>query len=116
MSGIDEHQVSAWRAAAADLGVRVVAPYELLMPGKEAVLCEAHVLDFGTRQGAVALSFPTERRIRHLLRARTDLWFSTLGDSYRTYERKDFIEMLDDWGWYGPADAKPQWFTGRPWS
>ncbi len=24
-------------------------------------------------------------------------------------------ESLDDWGWFGPPDKRPPWFTGAAW-
>jgi hypothetical protein len=25
-------------------------------------------------------------------------------------------EALNDWGWYGPADLRPSWYTGQPYN
>jgi hypothetical protein len=29
------------------------------------------------------------------------------------YERKSFIEALQDWGWFGNASSAPGWYRGR---
>jgi hypothetical protein len=31
--------------------------------------------------------------------------------SFHTYERKVFIEALNDWGWTGEPAAKPEWYS-----
>jgi hypothetical protein len=43
----------AWRQAAADLGIRVVAPFRLETGNGETDLFEAHILDFGGQKGTV---------------------------------------------------------------
>ncbi len=47
----DKDLVNAWLEAASDLGIRVVAPFQLTTPNGEMVWCEAHVLDFGGPNG-----------------------------------------------------------------
>lgn len=39
----------------------------------------------------------------------TDRYVSRIGPMYRQYEREGFIEALSDWGWFGPADGRPDW-------
>jgi hypothetical protein len=46
----------------------------------------------------------------------TQLYVSRLADSYATFDRKLFIETLNDWGWFAQDRAAPHWYTGRPWS
>ncbi|ULG94611.1 hypothetical protein FH584_20195 (plasmid) [Leptospira interrogans] len=37
--------------------------------------------------------------------------FSTLSEPSENeqYSRKDFIELLSDWGWTGDVNLKPEW-------
>jgi hypothetical protein len=48
---MDERISAAWRQAAVDLGIMVVAPFSLAPEGGEAVWFEAHVLEFGGPKG-----------------------------------------------------------------
>jgi hypothetical protein len=32
--------------------------------------------------------------------------------AYEPYRRVDFIEALDDWGWFGAVADAPAWFNG----
>lgn len=44
---------NAWIQAAADLNIRVVAPFTLMASGGESILFEAHILDFGGPKGLI---------------------------------------------------------------
>jgi RNAse (barnase) inhibitor barstar len=110
---IDEAMVQAWREAAADLGIRVVAPFAFITSDGEAIKAEAFVPEFGGPYGAIALSNDLHpyRRIEFAGR-----FFSFLGNTYRSYDRQAFIDMLDDWGWFGEKGKEPDWYTGVTWT
>jgi CMP/dCMP kinase len=110
---IDLKITNAWRNAAADLGIRVVAPFTLMMPGGTTKQFEAHILDFGSPKGAVVAS-PISRADHEPWQP--DVWFSVLGEGYRTYNRQLFIDTLDDWGWHGKVEEQPLWYSGTPWT
>jgi hypothetical protein len=43
----------------------------------------------------------------------TDFYQSGLNpDCYEPYDRRVYIETLEDWGWYGAAPP-PSWFKGQ---
>lgn len=110
---IDLEIVDAWNAAAADLGIRVVAPVLVILRDGSTRKFEAHVLDFGGRAGALAMS----ERSRVPFELMSDgQWCSVLGSSYRLYARDLFSETLDDWQWYGEQGGQPIWYKGKPWS
>jgi len=95
-----------WREAADDLGIEVE-------PFGDAVL----VLGFGSAAGllcAVPETREGELGLRRQAEARGAGW-SVLGASYLSYDRHEFIAMLNDWGWCGDG-APPPWFTHEPWT
>jgi len=102
---------NAWGQAADDLGIRVIAPFSLKLPGGDVLLAEAHILDFGKQGGAIALS--EKNRLDNEFR-RLNRWCSVLSELYQTYERELFIETLDDWMWFGERGGEPSWYTGTP--
>jgi hypothetical protein len=111
---IDDDMSAAWREAGRRLGVRVIAPHVLRLPDRKTVDVEAFLPDFGGPLGAVVVSLADEPRCR---RARaSDSFVSQLAVSYRTFDEELFRETLDDWGWFGPVDRHPAWYTGKPWS
>ena len=111
----------AWRKASADLGIRVEAPYEL--PDQSGHLCRfaAFVPDFGSPTGALVLVVrpPTFDHdvTAELCAKQHGLWFSCLNaDVYADYHRQEFIDILDDWQYFGAEERKPAWYTGTTWT
>ncbi len=78
----------------------------------EIITYEAHVLDFGGPQGSVVGVLDDKLGD---CRAGQGYYYSNLAPSYRRYERKHFIDTLNDWGWYGPTGLQPSWYTGKSW-
>src|ERR1700689_410781 len=110
---VDDAISRAWLEAAKDLGIRVSAPFAVQVPGHEPINYEAHIVDFGGPKGAVVgvLSDKLDD-----CRATQGYYYSNLSPSYRDYGRQHFIETLNDWGWSGPAELRPAWYTGKSWS
>ena len=110
---VDEAISQAWLQAGADLGIRATAPFTLHVSDLEAITYEAHVLDFGGPKGTVT-GVLDDKLID--CRSVQGYYWSNLAPSYRSYKRKCFIETLNDWGWFGPSELRPSWYTGKPWS
>jgi hypothetical protein len=106
---IDEKLVAAWRSAAEDLRLQLVAPYLLDNGDGELVWVEGYLPDFGSRNGMV---FTALKRGK----ISTKLYQSQISASYDTYDRNLFIDTLNDWGWFGQPDTAPNWYTGAVWS
>ena len=110
----DEAKVTAaFREAGLQLGVEVVAPFQLPHPERHT-LCIAHLPHFSRRLGIVVLptrppSFETDNQ----LRAHVEM----LGYSpsfvnvtvYQKFERDLFIDTLREWGFTGPTEKRPSW-------
>jgi hypothetical protein len=96
-----EHE--AWAKAATELGIDVVTPFFLSAVGIEYV---ALIRDFGRGTGTVVLAFGSENVAVGVDAAKEAGYYcSTLNAAvYSSYDRALFIEMLDDWGWYGDPD------------
>lgn len=103
----------AWRQAAADLGIRVVAPFGLPTESGETEWFEAHILDFGGPKGTVVADQDGRLDDR---RRRLGYYAPNLFPTYRTYARQHLIDTLNDWGWFGERGKEPPWYTGKPWS
>jgi hypothetical protein len=109
----DDAISQAWREAGTDLGIRVIAPFQINIDGGEVVI-EACILDFGKFKGTVALSKMTSHHQKAL--AEIGYFTSILFPTYRSYSREHFIDTLNDWQWLGRPEEKPVWYTGKPWS
>ena len=110
MTEIEAKVVAAWREAAADLGFLFTSPYVLTLPDGSRQEHLGLVHHFGRRVGTLisVLHEPSEH-FRHP--PGDDYFWSILGPCYRHYRRDDIIETLGDWGYFGPAASRPEWYT-----
>jgi hypothetical protein len=104
---------NAWIQAAADLKIRVVAPFTLATIDGKSMLFEAHILDFGGPKGLIVGNEESEFGGA---RKACGYYYSNLYSGYRRYDRQLFIDTLNDWGWFGGKGVEPTWYTGKPWS
>ena len=111
---LDREMSAAWQEASAHLSVRVVAPYSLQLPDGMTVEVEAFLPDFGGPHGAIAVALADDDRGRLVASAKQ--FGSRLAATYRTFDRDRFRDTLDDWGWYGSAGDRPEWYTGKAWT
>jgi hypothetical protein len=106
----------AWREAAHDLGLLITTPYVLATAGEAPVRFIALIRHFGSEAGTLITTLtadtPAVRRV-----ANSATYFVSLlnAESYSRYDRKKFIDTLNDWRYFG-ADPPPPWYSGEPWS
>ncbi|MFI5057322.1 MAG: hypothetical protein ACHQLQ_03985 [Candidatus Acidiferrales bacterium] len=111
---LDERISAAWLNAAADLGIRVVAPFPVMVSTGESLLYEAHIVDFGGPKGMV-VGLPDRDHIGDVRRSH-GYGSSDLFPVYRQYNRDLFIDTLNDWQWFGQKGEQPSWYTGKKWA
>jgi hypothetical protein len=104
----------SWAVAARDLGIRVMIDDPRLRSdqGHQFPLV-AVIPDFGGGSGTAIL--PETNAEAAALATQQGYGYTSLGSSYETYVRADFIDALNDWQWTGEGDA-PSWYTGEPWT
>jgi hypothetical protein len=110
--------VRAWHRAAEDLGISVVAPYQVAdQQSQTAVDSVAWVESFGSARGAVVVGrhYPREP-IKSIAKAHGQFCSFIDEESYAEYDRDLFVATLNDWGWYGDPDETPEWYTGESWT
>ena len=110
---MDAQISAAWREAANDLGIRLLAPFKLVIESGKAEWFDAYILDFGGPKATVAVG---QDGVPDDPGAALGYYASNLFPKYRTYARQFFIDTLNDWGWFGEAGKEPSWYTGEPWS
>ncbi len=113
MTELEERVCSAWRQACADLGVQFSAPFVATATDGLSHAYLGLVHNFGGTRGTLICM--TDGECPKLpMDSTTGYYLSLLGESYAVYERQLFVDTLNDWGWCGPADQRPPWFTGEP--
>lgn len=108
----------AWRRAATDLGIDVVAPYEVVdeTTGVSARAL-AFVPRFGSQAGTLVISSAASNLGCSTWARDRGAFLSIVNEgAYADYDREVFVDTLNDWGWFGDAQRAPAWFTGRPWT
>ena len=107
--------VAAWREAAADLAIRFTSPFVITSADGLSYEHLGLVHQFGRRVGALisVLHEPSEQIPRP---AGDDYFWSILGPGYGRYERKVFIETLDDWQFFGSKAERPSWYSAASWT
>ena len=106
---------AAWQEAAADLGLRLTAPFIVVDPGDGAVYEVLALLhDFGAARGTLIVASGDPTPVPPA-KARRGYFFSKLEPAYAHYDRQLWLETLEDWRWCGAGDP-PAWYTGQnPW-
>jgi len=108
---------AAWRQAAADLDIRVVAPFAVADSNGLAIRCVAFVADFGSPRGMLVRSpsAPSDNDARYLEFSGAGVICSLARDTFGRYERHEWIDLLEGLRWYGAANP-PSWYTATsPW-
>ncbi len=108
---------TAWREAATDLGLSVVAPFTLSDAGGQPLAeCVALVRGFGSTNGVVLLD-PASGEDEVRAAESSDYFVSRINASaYSVYDRALFEDTLNDWGWFGSQADRPAWYTGHSWT
>jgi hypothetical protein len=73
------------------------------------------VENFGSQKGIIIMSIFK----MHGLKAIKENGFSFSALSFKTYsiyDRKLFIDKLNDWGYFGDLSETPEWYSGQPWT
>ena len=112
MSAGERAVAAAWRAAAADLGIAVVAPFTLTTSHGAAYSFPALVQGFGTPSGTLICVQERQSALRELVEQNGYRCVGLCTDDYTEYHRELFVWLLDDFEWVGPASKRPAWHAG----
>jgi len=83
----------------------------------DGIECVALVEDFGSSHGTIVLGRHIAPGLARSTAKAQGRYVSLIDEvSYSSYDRKLFIETLNDWGWYGEPGEAPSWYTGEAWS
>jgi hypothetical protein len=108
---LEDRLVAIWREASRDLGLRLEAPFTLLLVSGATVVARLLVRDFGAVNGMLILTDHSHVRSNADDVVAAGFGYSTLSEPApdEQYDRESVVEMLQDWGWSGPEDRRPSW-------
>lgn len=107
----DDALINAWKLAALELGLEIICPFKINTENG-IVSYPILVKHFGGKRGTIIarheqfMDFPMPKH--------KDYYFSAVSsDYYLNFNKKLFIETLEDWGFYGNKETKPHWYIGH---
>ena len=75
------------------------------------------VRHFGSKLGTLIFSEsedPSTRECEEL--QGMGYFYSLLFEWYREFDEQLFKDTLDDWGFFGDEQERPDWYSGAPWT
>ena len=102
-----------WKKVGEDLGLRVEAPFNLILEGGIELDFEALIVDFGAPKGMlITTDFSKVEKIDDQLRE-MGYGFSIMShpSQDRLHDSEGFKYVLLDWGWSGDPNREPQWLS-----
>jgi hypothetical protein len=114
---LDYQLAAAWRTASVELGVRVIAPFELQV-GDRVFRYAALVAGFGTSAGVLLRAMPDKfhpDQCGAIWSAAEEAGYTAANVSPRLcqFDRKEFERDLNMYGWFGPPAECPAWYVGQ---
>jgi len=107
----DNALIKAWKFAAQELGLEIISPLKMNTENVE-VNYPVLIKNFGGKKGTIIARhalFMDSPMSKH-----KDYYFSAVNaDYYSEYNRENFIDTLEDWGYYGDKASKPEWYNGN---
>jgi hypothetical protein len=105
-------EVAFWRMVADDLGIDIVAPFELALSDGSRLRVAALVKDFGPPSGMlVAFDYGTLKPYAKEVVESGYGYSAQLGNSPGGYNRATMVDVLKDWGWSGAEEKRPSWLN-----
>ena len=102
-----------WMVAAKDLGLEIIAPFDVDLSDGVRLKADFLVKNFGGSSGTLVVTSyenvePHVQRLQSL-----GYGFSVLDEPKdernQAYCREGMIDVLSDWGWTGPKANRPHW-------
>jgi len=110
--------LTEWESARDDLGIEIVAPFEVTLSETVKVRVAFLVKNFGGEKGTVVVKDFSLIRPYQALLSDSGYGWSVLEEPSQenAYDREVFVDMLSEWEWTGDSDKKPKWIreVGEP--
>lgn len=108
MTAKDKLVTEAFLTAGRDLGIEVVAPFDVIVDGQTYRFL-AFLPHFGGAKGMAVAAGPADSALYRAAQGAGHYVSFINTDLYNTYDQKHFVDTLSDWGYHGPAEGRPAW-------
>ena len=110
-----EKMILAWTTAQLDLNIEIETPFILKTKGDKEIKFDLLIKGFGSKKGTLIIT--TDDMTEFNTPEAHGYYCSALNPiGYSKYDRENFIDTLNDWGYYGDISNKPDWYTGESWT
>lgn len=99
----------AWQITADDLKLSVSFPWK-----QNEYELGILIRDFGSKKGTIVTGLNTNLDFKKV--EKEGYYYSQLGQGYEKYEKSLYIDTLNDWGYFGDNENRPDWYNGKPWT
>ncbi len=104
---------NTFNQASADLGFEIISPF-ILESGSKRYQFLVLVKYFGNSNGTLLAKLEENQLIE--VAKKSNYYCSLINpEGFAKYSRKYFIDMLNDWQYFGLESQKPDWYTGESW-
>ena len=104
--------INAWKKASKDLNIEIETPF-FLQTDKGLIKYDLLVKSFGNENGTLIITIDDMGEFNTA--EKYGFYCSALSTYYNRYDRDLYIETLNDWGYFGLLEKKPNWYTGQFW-
>jgi hypothetical protein len=107
----------AWQKAANDLEISIISPFEIEFVSSK-IQYPVLVKDFGCPKGTLIIVLRSKNEeMAENAACSHEYYYSIVGEHVcNEYDRTQFINILNDWGYFGPKSNCPKWYTGKSWT
>ena len=107
---------SAFVQAADGLGLCFEPEFSVALKDGSVIQSLGLVRHFGSELGTLIFSesqCPSNRECEEL--QGMGYFYSLLFESFRDFDEQLFKDTLNDWGFFGNEQERPNWYSGSPW-
>lgn len=99
------------RRAGTDLGIQVIAPFELTLGNGRKLLVEALLPELGASKGMIVVRMYDDLREISDELVRLGYGYSVLDEPLpnEDYDVETYVELFRDWGWGAENERRPGW-------
>jgi hypothetical protein len=102
-----------WKRGAEELGFTFVSPFLFAGTDGKTYTATGYLPHFGGERGTLIVSRFDDEAVAEAGDQAGYYGSGLAPHFYEEYNRARIIETLSDWGWWGPENQVPTWFTGR---
>ena len=104
----------AFAEAAAKLGFSFEPAFLITLTDEVVIKSAGLVRHYGSKLGTLLFSESEHPTLRELEELRgMGYYYSLVFESYHQFEEQHFKDTLNDWGYFGNSEERPDWYSAK---